>query len=370
MTPAKSRWLAAAQIGLVSSTFSTLLSQVTASQLGRDALVDWMTVAAIPAREGIISSEPTAAAIVVGIAFHQWADFSWALVFFGLLGRWTERLPPGALAALAVPWALLTSATEWFVLVPLFPFWQPIFTLQQPYWIGFLVHLSSAMMYPLFAWLRWPIGHAPSTGAVRFARYWAVGAAFALIASSTLGAAQALSVSLPLLSANPEDDRRYIRHMVAHHDQGIEIARLGAARAQAPHLRALAALMVASQSAENRIFARWWDGWFDDPMPICSNEELAAMPGYLTADQIEEARNASDAAFDAVFFRLMSRHHGGAVLMADAEWRSSGDPRLRLMAHAIRHEQQGEVALMKRAEGIEAVRQATRNMFANNLGTR
>jgi len=30
-------------------------------------------------------------------------------------------------------------------------FWQPIFTLQQPYWIGFLVHPSSASM---LAWLR------------------------------------------------------------------------------------------------------------------------------------------------------------------------------------------------------------------------
>ena len=199
MTPSKSRWLAAAQLGLVSSTFSTLLSQVTASQLGRDALVDWMTVAAIPARDGIISSDPTAAAIAAGIAFHQWADFSWALVFFGLLGRWTARLPPVALAALALPWAFLTSATEWFVLVPLFPFWQPIFTLQQSYWIGFLVHLSSAAIYPLFAWLRWPIDRAPSTTAVRFARYWAVGAAVALVASSALGAAQALSVSLPLI---------------------------------------------------------------------------------------------------------------------------------------------------------------------------
>jgi hypothetical protein len=227
MTPTKSRWLAAAQVGLVSSTFSTLLSQVTASQLGRDALVDWMTVAAIPARDGIISSDPTSAAIAIGIAFHQWADFSWALVFFGLLGQWTERLSPLALAALAIPWALLTSASEWFVLVPLFPFWQPIFTLQQPYWIGFLVHLSSAMMYPLFAWLRWPIGHAPPTNAVRFAHRWALGAARVLVVSSAMGAAQSISVSLPIVSSSPENDRRYMRHMVAHHDQGIELARLG-----------------------------------------------------------------------------------------------------------------------------------------------
>jgi uncharacterized protein (DUF305 family) len=326
-----------------------------------------MTVAAIPARDGIISSDPTSAAIAIGIAFHQWADFSWALVFFGLLGRWTERLSPLALVVLAIPWALLTSASEWFVLVPLFPFWQPIFTLQQPYWIGFLVHLSSAMMYPLFAWLRWPIGQAPPTNAVRFAHRWASGAACVLVVSSTMGAAQSISLSLPVVSAAPEVDRRYMRHMVAHHDQGIELARLGVRRAQAPDLRALAALMVASQTGENRIFARWWDGWFADPMPICSSEELSAMPGYLTAEEIAQARRAPDAEFDVVFVRLMSRHHAGAVRMADVEWHSSGDPRLRVMAHAIRHDQQGEIALMNRVQGFEAVRQATRNMFANNL---
>jgi len=53
--------------------------------------------------------------------------------------------------------------------------------------------------------------------------------------------------------------------------------------------------------------------------------------------------------------------------MADAELRSSGDPRLRLMAHAIRHEQQGEIALVQGIAGLAAVRQATRNMLANNL---
>jgi uncharacterized protein (DUF305 family) len=62
-----------------------------------------------------------------------------------------------------------------------------------------------------------------------------------------------------------------------------------------------------------------------------------------------------------------SLHHAGAVQMADDEWRSSGDLRLRLMAQAIRHERQGEIALMNNVNGIEAVQQATLNMLANNL---
>src|SRR5712672_3011467 len=177
----KSHWLAAAQLGLVSSTFSTLVSQLAAAQLGRDAAVDWMTVAAIPGRDAMLSATPSAQAVALGIAFHQWADFSWALVFFGVFVRWTARLSPRAIFWLAIPWAAFTSATEWLALVPLFPFFQPIFTLQQPYWIGFLVHLSSALIYPLFAWLRWPVGQAPRTRAVRFAKRWAAGAICGII---------------------------------------------------------------------------------------------------------------------------------------------------------------------------------------------
>src|SRR4051812_22398701 len=82
-------WRAALLLGLASSTYSTLVSQMAAGRLGRDPWVDWMSVAAIPARDWALQFDPGWAAIAAGIAFHQWADFSWALVFFGVFGRWT-----------------------------------------------------------------------------------------------------------------------------------------------------------------------------------------------------------------------------------------------------------------------------------------
>ena len=100
-------------LGLLSSTVSTLFSQLTAARIGRDAAVDWMVVAAIPLRDGALQVDPSGPVILAGILFHQWADFSWAVVFFGLLGRWTGRLGPWTLALVAPAWALLTSATEW-----------------------------------------------------------------------------------------------------------------------------------------------------------------------------------------------------------------------------------------------------------------
>ena len=85
-SPTGINWRAAALLGLISSTFSTLVSQFTAARLGRDAIVDWMSVAAIPFRDGMIQIEPSGWIIAAGIAFHQWADFSWEVFFFGVLG--------------------------------------------------------------------------------------------------------------------------------------------------------------------------------------------------------------------------------------------------------------------------------------------
>jgi len=87
------------------------------------------------------------------------------------------------------------------------------------------------------------------------------------------------------------------------------------------------------------------------------------MPGYLTPADMRQVKTAASDQFDAAFIAAMSKHHAGAVRMADRMWPSRGDPRLRIMAHAIRHEQQGEIALMHGADGAAAFR----NMFADNV---
>ena len=362
----RSRWLAAAELGLVSSTFSTVVSQLFAARIGRDAAVDWMTVAAIPARDWAISAEPTWNAILAGIAFHQWADFSWALVFFGVLGRWTTGLRPLTILLLALPWAVFSSSMEWFVLVPLLPFWQPLFTLQQPYWIGLLVHGSSAVMYPLFVRLRWTRGHAPEHD-VHFANIWMMAALAMIAALGTIALFGSHGHELPWVGGDRDADQAYLRHISTHHAQGIELARIAAERAQDPHLRKLAQLMVASQLGENRIFENWWLSWFDTEMPDCSTEERAVMPGFLTPAEMHEVKTAPSEQFDTAFVEAMSKHHRGAVKMANQMWHGNGDLRLRIMAHAIRHEQQGEIALMHGANGVAAVTIAFRNMLRDNV---
>jgi len=60
----------------------------------------------------------------------------------------------------------------------------------------------------------------------------------------------------------------------------------------------------------------------------------------------------------------MSFHHAGAIAMAEEAMLEAGDPRLRIMSHAIRHAQRGEIDLMRGIpRGFAVTRAATSNMI-------
>ncbi|MFL5251593.1 MAG: DUF305 domain-containing protein [Rhodopila sp.] len=98
-------------------------------------------------------------------------------------------------------------------------------------------------------------------------------------------------------------------------------------------------------------------------------DEQGAMPGMLRPDQVEQLRRVPDADFDPLFVRLMSFHHAGAVEMADEEMHSRGNIRLRIMAQAIRHGQQGEIEMMHGTSGLPAVRAAILDLFSARITT-
>jgi uncharacterized protein (DUF305 family) len=157
-----------------------------------------------------------------------------------------------------------------------------------------------------------------------------------------------------------------MRRMAAHHAQGVDVAGLAIEKAQDPRLRALANLMAAAQKGEIRIFEQWWASWFDDPprLPPASPEEHAAMPGMLSPEQMVALKEANGDAFDPLFVASMTFHHEGAIAMADDAMRHAGDPRVKLMSHAIRHEQRGEIELMRGTRGAAATASAESSLVA------
>jgi uncharacterized protein (DUF305 family) len=318
-----------------------------------------MVVAAIPFRDPMLQAEPSGWIIAAGIAFHQWADFSWAIVFFGVLGRWTARLAPPPILLIALPWAVLTSALEWAFLVPAFPFWQPIFTLRQAYWIGFIVHATSASMYPLFPYIRDRLAGVNSGENQRFACGWSVAALAGLVVLGTLAILGTHDREVAWLGRDSGYDQSYIRRMAAHHRQGVEIAEIGADRAADPHLAALTRMMIAGQNGEIAILAQWWRSWFPGELPDARPDEHRTMPGMIGPEQIARLRAAEAADFDRLFVSLMSAHHQGAIAMAYDALKNASDPRLRVISYSIGYEQRGEINLMHgTAPGLAAVEEA------------
>jgi hypothetical protein len=121
-------------------------------------------------------------------------------------------------------------------------------------------------------------------------------------------------------------------------------------------------MMAAGQRGEIAVFEHWWRSWFDGALPDATAQDHAAMPGMLPASAIDALRQAEASAFDRRFVAAMTHHHKGAVAMADEAIREAGDIRLRLMSHAIRHAQRGEIELMHGTAGFQAVRAAVLNM--------
>jgi uncharacterized protein (DUF305 family) len=318
-----------------------------------------MVVAAIPFRDPMLQAQPSAWVIAAGIAFHQSADFSWALVFFGVLGRWTARLSPLPLLMIGLTWAVLTSALEWAFLVPAFPFWQPIFTLRQPYWVGFIVHATSASMYPLFPYIRDRLAGLRAAENRRFAYGWSVTALAGLLLLGTLAFLGVHGCEVAWAGRDSIYDQSYIRRMAAHHRQGVEVAEIGADKAADPHLRALARMMIAGQNGEIAILAQWWRSWFTGELPDATGDEHHTMPGMLADGQIVRLRGTQGEAFDRLFVALMSTHHEGAIEMAYDALRNASDPRLKIISYSIGYEQRGEINLMRgTAPGLQTVEEA------------
>jgi len=160
-------WQSAILLGLISGTYSTVLITLGAPRIGRSRAIDWMDIGTVLLGLDGLRSDPGIGEIAAGVLVHQSADLAWAIVFFALGRRWTLALSPKALLIVALPWAMLTSAIEYYVVLPTL---QPLGPLQVPYWTALMVHVTSAAAYPLFPWIRSRVTAVADSRAVYAAR--------------------------------------------------------------------------------------------------------------------------------------------------------------------------------------------------------
>jgi uncharacterized protein (DUF305 family) len=132
-------------------------------------------------------------------------------------------------------------------------------------------------------------------------------------------------------------DARFMRDMIGHHAQALEMVALVPDRAGRDDVRRIAGRIRVSQEDEIATMRRWLEahgasapaadahgGHHGAPEHAQHGAaDHAGMPGMATAEEMARLAASTGAAFDSLFLELMIRHHEGALVMVD-ELLSSG----------------------------------------------
>jgi uncharacterized protein (DUF305 family) len=147
-------------------------------------------------------------------------------------------------------------------------------------------------------------------------------------------------------------DIGFSQDMIVHHEQAVLMAQLVRSRTQDPKIAALAAGIEDDQLLDigaMRGYLALWQAPIlpaGPPMSWMADADhhagMPAMPGMASTAEINALRKATGAAMDAMFLRLMLRHHeGGQAMLADAAAHANLEA-VRALASRIAFHQQEE----------------------------
>ncbi|GGR93899.1 lipoprotein [Micromonospora fulviviridis] len=137
----------------------------------------------------------------------------------------------------------------------------------------------------------------------------------------------------------------YVRMMIPHHQQAVEMATLAPERAADPRVRAVADRIRAAQGPEIGVLRGWLDTrGLDAEVP---GHDHGAMRGMQSAEAMRQLAAARGAEFDRLFVRMMTAHHEGAVIMSTDLLKVGADQTLQEFANAVASEQSAEIARLR-----------------------
>lgn len=156
-------------------------------------------------------------------------------------------------------------------------------------------------------------------------------------------------------------DVGFMRDMISHHEQAVQLGLLGVANGSDPDVVQFAQETVIAQQWEIGYMTALLEDWGYDTgstdrdamtwmgMPSA----VGTMPGMATDDEMDALSSAQGAEADALFLQLMARHHAGGRHMTEEAADRAGDPRVRALAARMARNQQGEIAeYQRRADAL------------------
>ncbi|MFI7250751.1 DUF305 domain-containing protein [Micromonospora chalcea] len=137
----------------------------------------------------------------------------------------------------------------------------------------------------------------------------------------------------------------YVRMMIPHHEQALEMATLAPDRAADPRIRAVAERIRAAQGPEVGLL-RAWLSTRDLPADVPGHDH-GSMRGMQSAEAVRQLADAKGAAFDRMFVRMMTDHHQGAIVMSTDLLKVGADQAMQEFATGVAVEQSAEITRMR-----------------------
>jgi len=167
--------------------------------------------------------------------------------------------------------------------------------------------------------------------------------------SNELSAEEAIKIANT--SYSPAD-AQFMRDMIPHHHQALQMAALVADRTNRPELIDVAGRINASQGDEIGFMQQWLRERGErvpDPTAHDAMHTHHTMAGMATPEQMAELAASEGTAFDRLFLTLMITHHDGAVKMVEELLEQPGsayDPVLFEFTNDITNDQTTEIERM------------------------
>lgn len=161
-----------------------------------------------------------------------------------------------------------------------------------------------------------------------------------------LSAKEAIEVADTRYTAS---DAQFMRDMIPHHQQALEMSRLAPDRTNSPELLEIAGKIEAAQGDEIAFMEQWLTSRSESIDQSHAHTGHHTMKGMATEAQMAALAAASGVEFDRQFLSLMIGHHEGAIGMVEALMEQPGsayDPTLFEFTTDISNDQSKEIELM------------------------
>ncbi len=143
-------------------------------------------------------------------------------------------------------------------------------------------------------------------------------------------------------------DATFVQEMLPHHKQAVEMSNtLLQKSGVSAETTVLAKQIKAAQQPEITTMEGWLKDWGKSADPGMGGMDHGGMGGGMATDaEMKKFAQADGASAEKMYLEMMTKHHQGAITMAETEIKNGQNPNAVQLANTVASSQQAEIDTM------------------------